>query len=170
MGPAGAPPPPGFGFKSFQWALDGIGISGVGAATAIACASLARLSVQRCDGGGARGGKVGSLALSAMHAVLCPRCCLQTCPCSDAMAEAQEEDTPLKQKLDEFGTFLSKGGVYLMTGMVFVEHRSFWCPAWMVWATSPTVAPTPLAAPIRIVPGIQRHLCPVWAGQPAPLC
>ncbi|PRW20976.1 calcium-transporting ATPase endoplasmic reticulum-type isoform A [Chlorella sorokiniana] len=26
----------------------------------------------------------------------------------DAMAEAQEEDTPLKQKLDEFGTFLSK--------------------------------------------------------------
>lgn len=28
--------------------------------------------------------------------------------CRDAMAEAQEEDTPLKQKLDEFGTFLSK--------------------------------------------------------------
>lgn len=31
----------------------------------------------------------------------------------DAMAEVEEEDTPLKQKLDQFGTFLSKvrGGV-----------------------------------------------------------
>ena len=26
----------------------------------------------------------------------------------DAMAEVEEEDTPLKQKLDQFGAFLSK--------------------------------------------------------------
>ena len=32
----------------------------------------------------------------------------------DAMAEAQEEDTPLKKKLDDFGAFLSKvGGVWV---------------------------------------------------------
>ncbi len=29
-------------------------------------------------------------------------------PCRDAMAEVDEELTPLKKKLDDFGTFLSK--------------------------------------------------------------
>lgn len=47
-----------------------------------------------------------------MHAIL---------PCRDAMAEVDEELTPLKKKLDDFGTFLSKVGPPSCTPLAHVQ-------------------------------------------------
>lgn len=47
----------------------------------------------------------------------------------DAMAEVEEEDTPLKQKLDQFGAFLSKvgGGCLQLPFLLWLEAR-WWVP------------------------------------------